>query len=455
MELTRVLAELKNKRILVLGAGLTGMSCVKFLTQHHLNCQVNDSRRNVTNAELFAQNYPQCQLVLGQWDKEMIRLAQVIITSPGIDLAAQGLTEIISDSTKVIGDVELFCQLTDKPILAVTGSNGKSTVVSLLAHVGQKLGLNIGLGGNIGLPVLEQLANDVDCYVLELSSFQLETIESMQAVAAAVLNVSDDHLDRHKTLQSYNEIKQKVYRLAKTAVINRDQPISHSEVADEQTVTSFGSDPAESGHFGIITENSKSYLAFGEQRLIDVTELPLAGQHNALNYLAVLALGHSAGWPITEMVNAFVSFTGLPHRCQRVPSKDDICWINDSKATNVGATLAAINGLAPMLGANNKLILLAGGDGKGADFSPLQDAIVNGVAQLFTLGKDGEKIAALSAKAQQVADLPMAVKLARQCAVAGDIVLLSPACASIDMFKNFAERGQVFIDAVTALQEAS
>ncbi|WP_241242276.1 UDP-N-acetylmuramoyl-L-alanine--D-glutamate ligase [Thalassotalea sp. G2M2-11] len=459
MMLERVIAKLKNKRILVLGAGLTGMSCVNFLTKHQLSCTVNDSRADIIDPKVFDQQYPDHTLVLGKWQQQAIETADVIIASPGIDLCAEGISSLIKPETVLMGDVELFCQLTDKPILAVTGSNGKSTVVSLLAHIGEALGYNIGLGGNIGTPVLDQLTDDIDYYVLELSSFQLETVTTMKALAATVLNVSDDHLDRHKTLASYSAIKQKIYQLANVAVINRDDSLSHTSITSEQQhvdskVVSFGHDKPDSGDFGLMTVSGNIYLAYGETPLIALDSLPLAGIHNAMNYLAVLALGVSAGWSLENMVQALDSFTGLPHRCQRVDTRDDIIWINDSKATNVGATIAAINGLAPTLKASNKLILLAGGDGKGADFSPLQPVFSQHVAQVFAIGKDGDKIAALSEHSMQLANLPLAVTQASSIANAGDIVLLSPACASIDMFKNFAERGQVFVDAVQALQEA-
>ncbi|MDG1752253.1 MAG: UDP-N-acetylmuramoyl-L-alanine--D-glutamate ligase [Thalassotalea sp.] len=453
--LERIIAQLKSKQILVLGAGLSGMSCVRFLAKHQLTCHLNDSRENIINREEFSQSFPYCSLHLGAWNEALIKDAQVILVSPGIDLVAEGLDELIPDDCQVMGDVELFCQITNKPIVAVTGSNGKSTLVSLLAHIGTGLGKNVALGGNIGVPVLEQLSDDIECYILELSSFQLETLTSMKAVAASVLNVSDDHLDRHLTLENYSEIKQRIYQQCETAVINRDDKLSYSHVnLQTKPIISFGSNSAQQGEFGLACEASNYYLTFGDEKLISLKELPLAGMHNALNYLAALALGHCLGWSIAEMVSQFSSFKGLEHRCQRITTTDNITWINDSKATNVGATLAAINGLSSTL-VNNKLILIAGGDGKGADFSPLKAPIENVVSFVITLGKDGAEIAKLATNSQQVATLAEAVNVANQQAKSGDIVLLSPACASIDMFKNFAQRGEMFTDAVIALQEAS
>ena len=450
-----VIAQLKNKRILVLGAGLTGMSCVRFLNKHGLEFDLNDSRSTLSNLHEIKTLLPQPNIVLGYWDYTLITSADVIFASPGIDLNAEALTSVIPNNCIVMGDVELFCQITDKPILAITGSNGKSTLVTLLAHLGQRLGINSVLGGNIGTPVLEQLNDEIDCYVLELSSFQLETLTSMKAVASTVLNVSDDHLDRHKTIENYSKIKQKVYQQSQYAVINRDDVLSHSSVNDKNNnIISFGSDEPKSGEFGLTFEEQECFLMFGNEKLISMNNLPLAGVHNALNYLAALALGYCNQWSIHEMVEHLTSFSGLAHRCQRIPTNDSIVWINDSKATNIGATIAAIHGLSPSL-VDNKLILLAGGDGKGADFSPLKALFEQFVSCVITIGKDGDSIAKLSDNSQQCKDLLSAVKYAKKIADAGDIVLLSPACASIDMFKNFNERGEVFTDAVLALQEAS
>jgi len=465
-----LLAELKNKRIVVLGAGLTGLSCVRFLHAHGLSFTVNDSRAmpffTMDHQSDFLSNYPNVNLVTGSWHKELISAADVIIASPGIDLDATGINDFIRTDCQLMGDVELFCQINNQRInpislLAVTGSNGKSTVVSLLAYLAKVLGVHAGLGGNIGQPVLDSLtleqaesmqaANQVDLLILELSSFQLETLTSMQAIATSVLNVSDDHLDRHKTLSNYQNIKQGIYRQSKVAVINRDDQATLSPVA-KQKIISFGSDPAEEGHFGLDVVNNKKQLMFGNQALISLEKLPLAGIHNALNYLSALALGYCAGWSLTAMVENLTGFSGLEHRCQRISSNDNIQWINDSKATNVGATLAAISGLSSTIAVNAKLILIAGGEGKGADFLPLKKLLNESVTDVITFGKDGDDIASLVANAYKVDSLSSAVQTAQKLAKAGDMVLLSPACASIDMFKNFTERGEQFIACIEQLQ---
>jgi len=494
------LTAFKGKNIVVLGAGMTGLSCLRFLHAQDLSFAVNDSRimpfQNVAIKTQYEIDYPKANFIFGQWDDKLIINADIIIASPGIDLVSEGIAALISKNCQVIGDIELFCLVnssrpnslssrsdnsaenTDNKamkMLAVTGSNGKSTVVSLLAYLADVMGINAALAGNIGEPILDLLLPDnrnnnqqtsqPDFVIVELSSFQLETLSSMQAVAASVLNLSDDHLDRHKTLAVYQALKQSIYPQADIAVINREDKATDSLVRQQATI-SFGLSKPDLGHFGLafITNekiDNKQMLMFGKQILISTEELPLAGMHNALNYMAALALGYAAGWSLSTMVENLTGFTGLAHRCQRVASLDNIQWINDSKATNVGATLAAIVGLAPTLSTYNKLILIAGGDGKGADFSALKTIINSEVSQLITLGKDGAEIASLvsgstsncsspsTTKSIQVNTLLEAVEYANEIAKPGDMVLLSPACASIDMFKNYMVRGEQFMAAVT------
>ncbi len=475
-----LLADFKNKQILVLGAGITGMSCVRYLSAQGLFFAVNDSRTQPFSGDYseqqFSDEFPNASLHLGQWHSELITNADIILISPGIDSAISGIAQHISADCRVMGDVELFCLLNNEriiqpdvnpiQILAVTGSNGKSTVVSLLAYLADSLGVNAQLGGNIGQPVLDIFTKettgentDIPAFlILELSSFQLETLTSMQAIATSVLNVSDDHLDRHQNMENYQRIKQSIYPQGKLAIINRDDDATKS-ANKSQPVLSFGSDEPTKNQFGVTLVKGKTTLAFAKQNLISLDELPLAGMHNALNYLAALALGYSAGWSISAMVKSLAGFTGLAHRCQKIVSDDGITWINDSKATNVGATIAAINGLAQTLttenGVKQQLILIAGGDGKGADFTPLIEPLTAHVSQVITLGKDGDRIAQVAQRANKVTSLLTAVQKAKSIAKAGDIVLLSPACASLDMFKNFGDRGEQFIAAVEKVSGVS
>jgi len=452
------LAQLTDKNIVILGAGLTGLSCVRYLKENGLNCSVNDSRDNAIAVEDFEQEFPNTPLSLGNWHADLIAAADILLVSPGIDTSIAAIADVLNENCIVAGDIELYCQNHTTPILAVTGSNGKSTVVSLLAFIGQKLGKKVELGGNIGVPVLEQSQKSLDCLVLELSSFQLETLRSMHAIAATVLNVSDDHLDRHKTLENYALIKQGIYQGCQTAVINRDDMNTHIVPAGIST-TSFGGGIAKAGHFGVDVIAGQSQLMFGAMPLIAVSKLPIAGLHNAMNCLAVLALGHSAGWPLTDMLKHLVKFNGLAHRCQLISTYKDVQWINDSKATNVGATLAAIEGLAAIMSPDNNLYVIAGGEGKGADFSLLQYVIAKHVAQVYTLGKDGDEIGLIANNAHKpsikVTSIEQAVCALGIIVQPGDVVLLSPACASIDMFKNFAQRGDVFVAAVNKLSLAN
>ena len=472
-----LLTDFKDKQILVLGAGITGLSCARLLASECLSFAVNDSRsmpfNNDYSVEQFKQALPMASLYLGYWNSELIAKADVILISPGIDSTIAEIAPFIKPDCQIIGDIELFCQINNQrinpiSILAVTGSNGKSTVVSLLAYLAQCLGVNAQLGGNIGQPVLDvftalnhaESATLPELLILELSSFQLETLTSMRAIATTVLNVSDDHLDRHQNMANYRTIKQSIYKQGKLAITNRDDKSTNTPNTT-QPVLSFGSDVPKSKQFGVAVFGNEVALAFGSQSLIGLAQLPLAGMHNALNYLAALALGYSAGWSLTAMVENLQGFIGLAHRCQRIATSDNITWINDSKATNVGATIAAINGLVQTFSvkdknkAKQKLILIAGGDGKGADFSPLKQPLTDHVSHVITLGKDGDIISDLAQYAIKVSSLKEAVAAAKSIANVGDIVLLSPACASLDMFKNFAQRGDYFSEAVKQLTETN
>ncbi len=456
-----VTTQLANKRIVILGIGITGLSCARFLHRHQISFAVNDSRDMPISPGDFKHQFDDNRLVLGKWDQDLIAQAEILIVSPGINTSAPEIRRAIAKNCDVIGDIELFCRLSDTPILAVTGSNGKSTVVSMLNYVGNAIGYRVQLGGNIGLPVLDQIdKGSADFMVLELSSFQLETINSMKALAATVLNLSDDHLDRHKTIENYSEIKQKIYQNSTFSLYNRDDKATIPRACyGESQQLSFASDQPQIGDFGLTDINGARHLMWGETPLCALADLPLQGSHNALNYLAVLALGQCAGWDINAMLASLKNFTGLAHRCEVIETNDGIRWINDSKATNVGATLAAIEGLSSTLG-DNKLFLIAGGDGKGADFSPLTQALRTQVEYLITLGKDGQAIASLRLPSQadktvHVDSLAAGVALARTQASTGDMVLLSPACASLDMFANYVERGVVFIKCVLMQKERS
>ena len=433
---------LQDKQILVLGAGLSGMSCAKFLANNQLNFDLNDSRANAVDRERFINEFPRAGLVLGKWDTELIAKADIILVSPGIDTSIPEIENNVSPGCEMFGDVELYYRLKQTPTIAITGSNGKSTVVSLVAHIGNALGVNTQLAGNIGVPPLDLIEQEIDFIALELSSFQLETLASMNAVSATLLNLCDDHLDRHKTMANYRNIKQRIYQQTQTAVVNRDDEASAYD-GDNKTL-SFGTSAPNDSAFGLSEVEGKTYLMFGSEALIATDELPVTGKHNAVNCLAALALGYAANWPLDKMVQALTSFEGLAHRCQRVMTTDSKHWINDSKATNVGATIAAIEGLA---NDEHKLILIAGGQGKGADFSPLTEVLNKHIDNIIIFGEDKSLLAAVvpqSIALTDVASLDEAVSVANNMTETGDTVLFSPACASFDMFKNYVERGNAF-----------
>jgi len=448
-KLKDTLSYLQTKRIVVLGAGLTGLSCVSFLKQHNIECTVNDNRKEIAGLKLT--EYSNAEFHFGSWNEDLLSNADVVIASPGIDLEKEGITELLSAQCDLIGDVELFCRINDKPIIAVTGSNGKSTVVSLLAYVGEQLGNSITLAGNIGTPVLSQPINQSDFIVLELSSFQLETIKHLNALAATVLNVSDDHLDRHQTIDNYADIKNRIFIGCQHKVVNRLEATS-SHLLESCTRT-YGKDMPTDNNFGVAKIEGELALTQGEKALIELKALPLAGLHNAENYAAALALGVASGWSLNDMLVHLAGFKGLEHRCQRVESNSEKQWINDSKATNVGAAIAAIDGLASGLGDDASLILIAGGDGKGADFRPLAAKVHQKIKHCVVFGKDAAVLKSLIPQSVLVSNIEEAVTKADELSKAGDLVLLSPACASIDMYRNYMERGELFTSAVKALDK--
>ncbi|MFD2164976.1 UDP-N-acetylmuramoyl-L-alanine--D-glutamate ligase [Thalassotalea euphylliae] len=448
-------AHFENKRILVLGLGLTGMSFVRFLTKHNLPFSVNDSRTGLSQFDDFYSQYPHIDLVTGSWSSRLIIQADIIFVSPGVDTTAAEIANFIQPSCDVLGDIELYARISDVPCVAVTGSNGKSTVVNLVHHIGQELGVKTQLGGNVGVPVLDTLDDAPELMVMELSSFQLETISSLKPKAACVLNLSDDHLDRHKTMQVYGELKRRIYNNADTLVFNVDDKATYPESIHAENVIGFTQAAPSQQQYGISDLDGQLMLTYGETSVIPVAELPISGIHNATNIMAALAIGKAVGWDMQAMVAALPTFKGLPHRFERVASNDDLFWINDSKATNVGATIAAIEGLAPTLSDSQQLILIAGGEGKGADFTPLKTPIAQHISWLIALGKDKSALTLLTENASEVDTMDQAVALARQKSQKGDVILLSPACASIDMFANFVARGEAFVSAIAQSREAS
>lgn len=434
----------------VIGLGKTGLSSVRYLHRLGYKVAVNDTRDNPPNLLELQTEFPDVAISLGQLDEDLLLQAQEIIASPGISIDELPLRAARQAGIAVIGDIELFCRAVDKPIVAITGSNAKSTVTTLVGLMAEKAGIKVGVGGNLGTPVLELLNDDAELYVLELSSFQLETTHSLRAAVATVLNISEDHMDRYANMQAYHQAKHRIYRNCQRYVTNRQDLLTVPLLPEAIPNTSFGLDKPDLQTYGVIREQGISYLAKGQHKLLNSSEMGIFGEHNIANALAALALGEAVGLPMAAMLHTLKEFTGLKHRCQLVIKHHDVAWYNDSKGTNVGATLAAINGLGAAI--TGKVILIAGGVGKGQDFRPLSAALAQYGKALILIGEDASKIdAAVTVEHLDkvyVQSLQQAVTQAQQVAQAGDAVLLSPACASFDMFKHYEHRGEVFVQAV-------
>lgn len=426
--------KLKNVNAVVVGLGLTGQSCVRFLVSKGANVIAMDSRPSLqvdTSVPYF----------LGDFDTEKLRQAELILISPGIDPKHKAIQAAVKAGVEIIGDIELFARFNQVPVIAITGSNGKSTVTTLVYEIFKAAGKKILMGGNIGTPALELLDVDAEFIVLELSSFQLETIRSLNPLIATVLNVSDDHLDRHGTLEVYQQTKLAIYNNATHCIANRDDPFTWIEGQDARF--SIGLSQSNEG-FG--WNSVSGQILHNGSAIIETKDSPLTGSHNALNIQVALACTLLAGIKLDCAQKVINQFVGLSHRFETVLVADNVKWINDSKATNVGATIAAINSVQSAL--VGRLILIAGGEGKGADFTPLAPVFAESLSLLIAFGVDGNKLAKLKPGSVLVSSMQDAVETAKQYSMPGDVVLLSPACASFDMFKNYQDRGQCFAKAV-------
>ncbi|MBE0376601.1 UDP-N-acetylmuramoyl-L-alanine--D-glutamate ligase [Pseudoalteromonas prydzensis] len=435
------LNEIKNKQLTVLGLGVTGLGIVRFLLSQGLTPNVVDSRQSPPGCDWLQQHAPNLNTHFGDLASAKLDSADMIIISPGLSLTLPAVVSALQAGVEVIGDIELFARLTDKPVVAVTGSNGKSTVVTLAYQVLKSAGYKVGLGGNIGTAALDLLNDDFDVYVLELSSFQLDTTRSLKPISATVLNVSEDHLDRYASYQAYIESKQTIYANTALAVVNSADAATHSQVMPQ---LSFGLD---SGDYSLMSHQGEQYFSYQSTPLLPVSSLAVVGRHNQLNALAVMALLSPFDITPAQYAQAFGEFTGLPHRCQFVAEQAGVKYFNDSKATNVGATIAAIESLADQA---QQLVVIAGGDAKGADLDSLKPYLQQQVKALICFGKDAKALVALSDKGHLTNNMEQAVALAKQLATAGDIVLLAPACASIDMYNNYMQRGDHFSQCVLA-----
>lgn len=435
----------------VVGLGKTGLSSVRHLVRQGLRIAAVDSRAAPPGLPVMRSDYPGVPVYTGRFDEEVFRRAVQLIVSPGVSLGESAIRSAIAAGVTVTGDIELFCQRARRPVIAVTGSNGKSTVATLVHEMILRAGSQSALGGNIGIPALDLLAGTVpDYYVLELSSFQLETVRSLAAAASTVLNLSVDHMDRYHNMSDYASAKERIYHGAGVMVVNLDDPLVAAMRRPGRPLYGFTVAAPAPGSFGIRPVGGRPWLAHADNALMPLSDLKIHGEHNAANALAALALGTAIKLPQESMCAVLRSFTGLAHRCQWVTACDGIDWYNDSKGTNVGAACAAIRGLA----VNRALVLIAGGDGKGANFAPLAEVAVGRVRHAVLMGRDAPALAQVLDPVLPVCfatDMRAAVAAAARLAKPGDAVLLSPACASLDMYENYEQRGEVFVAAVRAL----
>jgi len=442
-------------KALILGLGKTGLSCARYLGKQGVTVAVMDSRRSPPELATARRELPDLPLFLGGFDPGVIRAAEWLIVSPGVSLRRPPIAEAAARGVPVIGDIELFAQAAYAPVAAITGSNGKSTVTTLLGRMAHLSGIRAAVGGNLGQPALELLDDGVELYVLELSSFQLESTRSLTPVVATVLNVSADHMDRYDSLADYAAAKQRILSGARTALLNLNDPQvrAMAGVAARDIGFSLGP-PEKTSDFGLTEHGDDSWVSRGDDRLLPAAEVAIKGRHNLANALAALAMGQICGLSEAAMLEALCTFPGLPHRTALVANKRGVDWYDDSKGTNPGATVAALSGLIDPE-KPRRAVLIAGGDGKDADFTSLASAVTQTTRAVVLIGRDAlliERVLTDQVEILHARDLSDAVRRALAAAWPGDCVLLSPACASFDMFENYAHRGRVFAAAVEALE---
>ena len=443
-----------NRHTAILGMGATGLSVARYLSARGESFAFVDSRDNPPNLGEVQALYPKARVACGAFDADLLCAFSRLVVSPGIDLRQPALIAAAQAGVEITGDAELFfaeaCAGQNAvPVIAITGSNGKSTVTTLVGEMAKAAGLRVAVGGNLGTPMLDLLSADCQLYVVELSSFQLELLNDSRGAISTVLNLSPDHMDRYADLQAYHAAKQRIYRNASAVICNREDALTRALPREGVVVLSFGLNRPDFKGFGLIDEQGESWLAHEFTPLLPLHEVALKGRHNIANALAALALGYAAGLDMAPMLETLRSFRGLSHRCELVADNAGTLYIDDSKGTNVGATLAALNGFGDA--GYKHLLLIAGGQGKGQDFSELRPPVQQFVKLLVLIGEDAGKIEAALAGAapiKRASSMLEAVQLARAEAASGDVVLLSPACASFDMFSGYVERGQSFQRAV-------
>ena len=437
----------------VAGLGISGVSAVNFLVEQGYQVAVTDSRATPPGHDQIPSHV---QTSFGKLDVDLLLQAEEIILSPGLAPQLPEIQQAIAKGISVVGDVQLLRRATEVPIVAITGSNAKSTVTTLVGLMAKDAGKKVAVGGNLGRPALDLLKDDPELLVLELSSFQLETTSHLNAEVAVVLNMSEDHLDRHGDMWGYHQAKHRIFQGVKKVVFNRDDNLTRPLVPDTTPMQSFGLNAPDIHQYGILKDlDGTIWLARGRERLLKSSEMYIQGTHNVANALACLALGEAIGLPMDSMLETLKKFKGLEHRCEYVATVNDVRYYNDSKGTNIGATLAAIDGLGAAIEVQQgKVAVILGGQGKGQDFKALRDSLQKYVKVAVLMGEDApviEQAIEGTTTLLHAQSLMQAVQLCQQQTHANDVVLLSPACASFDMFKGYADRGHQFVACVSAL----
>ena len=448
----------KSPYAVIVGLGRTGLSCARYLRARGWRLALTDTRQKPPELAGLAALDPTIPVSVGGLDPRLLDGADCVVASPGVSLEEPFFVEARRRGIEIVGDIELFARAADAPVVGITGTNGKSTVTTLVGRMAERAGLRVRVGGNLGEPALDLLgpraatsasgAPPTQLYVLELSSFQLDATTSLDLKAATVLNVSPDHLDRYPTVAAYADSKARIFARCETAVINLDDPLVVAMPRPGQKTVSFSLRASIGADYAVATRDGEWWLTRRDEALLPVSAMKIKGLHNAANALASLALGDALGLSMPAMLEELATFTGLPHRSQWVADVHGVTYINDSKGTNVGATIAAVSGM------QGPLVMIAGGDGKNQDFAVLADAFRGKVRHTVLIGRDAAAIAvALKGVCtlEMCSSLEDAVRAAAKAAQPGDTVLLSPACASLDMFRDYTHRGAVFTQAVKEL----
>jgi UDP-N-acetylmuramoylalanine--D-glutamate ligase len=432
----------------IVGLGRTGISCARYLRAHGWRLAVTDTRAKPPEMARLAELDATIPVRVGGLDSALLDGADLVVTSPGVSLAEPFFVEARRRGLEIVGDIELFARAADASVVGITGTNGKSTVTTLVGRMADRAGVRVRVGGNLGEPALDLLKAGTQLYVLELSSFQLDATHSLNLKAAVVLNVTPDHLDRYATVEEYAVSKARIFDRCDIAVINLDDPLVVAMPRPGQKTVGFSLRTSIGADYAVTTHNGEWWLTRRDEPLMPVAAMKIKGLHNAANALASLALGDALGLSMPAMLEELATFSGLPHRSQWVADVHGVTYINDSKGTNVGATIAAVSGM------QGPLVMIAGGDGKNQDFSALADIFRGKVRHTVLIGRDAAAIAAALqgvCKLEMCTTLEDAVRAAAKAAQPGDTVLLSPACASLDMFRDYTHRGAVFAQAVKEL----